>query len=330
MTMPPPPAMPPPQSPAAYHCPFCRRDSAGLNASCPHCGAPVDVRLRRDNSGWVIQPGVADMARVQFGQSHAQISGKAVPVCDVTLAAGDAVFFYHTELLWLAGATLDSVPSPGGIFARSRAGIPRLIMRATGPGNVALSADWPGEMLIVPLSPGQTVLATEHHMLMSTASVTYQPVDTGLFISENEKNYQGDIISRYVNAFSAQGSEGLLVLHAPGNVLVRDLADGESIFVQPGSIIYVDATVRRQLYTEGARQFFLSGGLPHPHWTHLAGPGRVAISSVYEHIPPTPGCTSADAGPGASSMNQVGSRGGLTLGGAFGGGLLGSILDNIN
>ena len=32
-------------TPASYTCPYCRIPSDGGGAACPHCGAPVDVRL---------------------------------------------------------------------------------------------------------------------------------------------------------------------------------------------------------------------------------------------------------------------------------------------
>ena len=63
-------------------------------------------------------PPIPDMARLQFGQSTCQIEGTYVPVADMNLAAGDAVYFTHHVLLWqdppVKITTLTRAP---GIFA---------------------------------------------------------------------------------------------------------------------------------------------------------------------------------------------------------------------
>ena len=56
-------------------------------------------------SGWVEQPAIRDMARIQFGQSRVQIEGSHVPVADFALAGGDSIYFSHHTLLWTDPAT---------------------------------------------------------------------------------------------------------------------------------------------------------------------------------------------------------------------------------
>ena len=56
--------------------------------TCPHCGAPVDVREHVSDSGWGEQPPIRDMARLHFSRSTCQISGKYVPVADFGAARG--------------------------------------------------------------------------------------------------------------------------------------------------------------------------------------------------------------------------------------------------
>jgi hypothetical protein len=83
-----------------YKCPYCRITSTGAGATCPSCGAPVDVTRRTTTSGWTEMPAIPDMTRIQMGQSSAQIMGKLVPAADVRLAAGEGVFFPGHTLLW--------------------------------------------------------------------------------------------------------------------------------------------------------------------------------------------------------------------------------------
>src|SRR5580700_9591527 len=87
-------------APGTYTCRFCHTTSAGATTSCPGCGAPVDIRARVSDSGWTELPAIKDMARIQFGQSSAQVAGTWVPTVDMNLAANDGVYFSHHTLLW--------------------------------------------------------------------------------------------------------------------------------------------------------------------------------------------------------------------------------------
>jgi predicted amidophosphoribosyltransferase len=53
-----------------YICRYCRQPSDPSQPTCPLCGAPVDIKSHVTDSGWVEQPAIRDMARIQFGQSH--------------------------------------------------------------------------------------------------------------------------------------------------------------------------------------------------------------------------------------------------------------------
>ncbi|MGH3305504.1 MAG: hypothetical protein ACRDOK_28345, partial [Streptosporangiaceae bacterium] len=83
----------------AYTCPYCRLSSDGSGTTCPHCGAPTDVRARVTKSGWAEQPPIRDMARIRFSRSTCQISGKYVPVAEMQLDPSDTVYFSHHSLL---------------------------------------------------------------------------------------------------------------------------------------------------------------------------------------------------------------------------------------
>src|SRR5258708_16128866 len=79
---------------STYTCPYCRMTNNDDGAAtCPRCGAPVDIRLRVSNSGWSKQPPIRDMARIRFGRSTCQISGAYVPVAEMELHDDDWVYF---------------------------------------------------------------------------------------------------------------------------------------------------------------------------------------------------------------------------------------------
>ncbi|MGC1283943.1 MAG: AIM24 family protein [Streptosporangiaceae bacterium] len=272
---------------STYTCPYCRIPSDGSGGTCPHCGAPVDVRERVSDSGWAEQPPIRDMARIRFSRSTCQIIGKYVPVAEMSLHEDDWVYFSHHNLLHTdPQVRLETMRMAGG-WNRMLAGMPLIMMTARGPGHIAFSADKPGETLAVPLQHNQAVDVVEHRFLVATGNVTYQWENSGIWFStqkgdDQEYHYP---LGQTMDRFWAKGGPGLLLLHAPGNTFVRDLAPGERILIQPSGLIWKDPTVRMTLhfeYPHGAYWFSSARWQAKSAWLSLHGPGRVAIQSVFE------------------------------------------------
>jgi uncharacterized protein (AIM24 family) len=276
-----------PPADGAYTCPYCRMASEGEGRTCPHCGAPVDVRRRVSDSGWVEQPPIRDMARIRFGRSTCQISGTYVPVAEMALHDDDWVYFSHHQLLHVdPKVNMGNLPMRGG-WKRVRAGMPLIMMRAQGPGHIAFSADEPGETIAVPLRPGQAIDVAEHRFLVATGNVAYDWQNSNVWFTtgdsdDTEYHYP---VGQTIDSFAAAGSNGLLLLHAPGNAFIRDLAAGQRILVQPGGLIWKDQSVRMFLhfeYPRGAYWFSSARWQAKSIWLTLQGPGRVAVQSVFE------------------------------------------------
>jgi len=276
-----------PPAAGAYTCPYCRMASDGQEATCPHCGAPVDVRVRVSDSGWVQQPPIRDMARIRFSHSTCQISGTYVPVADMGLHDADWVYFSHHSLLHAdPNVNLGNLPMKGG-WKRMRAGLPLIMMRAQGPGHIAFSADQPGETIAVPLRPGQGVDVVEHRFLVATGNVNYDwhPANVWFTTGKGDDTEWHYPLGQTIDRFVATGSNGLLLLHAPGNTFVRDLAPSQRILVQPGGLIWKDPSVSMFLhfeYPRGAYWFSSARYQAKSTWLTLEGPGRVAVQSVFE------------------------------------------------
>jgi len=276
---------------ATYTCPFCRMENNDDGATtCPRCGAPVDVRLRVSDSGWAEQPPVRDMARLKFNRSTCQISGDFVPVAEMALDAQDWVYFSHHVLLHAdTNLSLETLKMAGG-WNRILSGMPLYMMKAQGPGHLAISADEPGEILAIPLMPNQGVDVVEHRFLAATGNVGYQWMNSGVwFTTWSDDDNGGEEwhypIGQNIDRFVAQGTPGLLFLHAPGNTFVRDLNHGQRILVQPGGLIWKDPSVHMSLhfeYPRGNYWFSSARWEAKSTWLALAGPGRVAIQSVFE------------------------------------------------
>ena len=270
-------------------CPYCRMDQPESEISCPSCGAALDIRQHVSRSGWVEQPPIRDMARIQFGQSRVQVEGTYVPVADFSLAEPDWIFFAHHALLWTEpGVRLGNTSLAGG-WNRMLSGLPLIMVEARGPGRLALSGDRAGEIVALPLMPGRQIWTREHRFLTATGTISYTWQSTGIWYTtgsgdDKETHYP---LGQFGDIFTAQQTPGLLLLHAPGNTFLRDLAPGESILVQPGALLYRDVSVQAHLHLEyprGApsiswRRAFSQRTV----WLRLIGPGRVAVSSVFGH-----------------------------------------------
>jgi uncharacterized protein (AIM24 family) len=262
---------------ASYLCPYCRLSSDGLTPTFPNCGAPVDVREIRDEEGWVEQPAIPDLARIQFGQSRCQISGTYVPVAEMELAPGDRVYFSHHVLLWTEPSTQLALHPMQRTWDRRKAGMPLVMLEAAGPGRIAFSDDDPGELIAVPLEAGRAIDVVEHHFLVATVPVAYDWFNSPVWLYDAAEHIYPH--GRYMDRFSAD-QRGLLLLHSRGNTFIRDLRDGERIYVAPDALVYKDESVQMNIHMERPAS-------PRAHWLfipliRLTGPGRVAIQSQYE------------------------------------------------
>jgi uncharacterized protein (AIM24 family) len=276
----------PPQT-GSYTCPYCRVPSDTVDLTCPHCGAPVDIREHVSDSGWGEQPPIRDMARIHFSRSTCQISGGYVPVADFGLHEDDWVYFSHHVLLHM-GPTIktDTLPMAGG-WNRMLAGMPLIMMRASGPGHIAFSHDDPGETVAIPLQPNQAMDVAEHRFLVATGNVGFGWHQSNIWYSTQNGNDQETHypMGMMLDRFTAQTSPGLLLLHSPGNVFIRDLGAGQTILIQPSALLYKDPSVQMRLhfeYPSGAYWFSSARMQTKTTWLTLHGPGRVAIQSVFQ------------------------------------------------
>lgn len=271
-----------------YLCRYCRMSSDPVGPSCPNCGAPVNARDVVSDSGWEEQPPIRDMAKIAFGGSTCQIEGTTVPVADFGLAGKESIFFSHHSVLWAEPTvSMEAMPMAGG-WNRVRAGLPLVMLTARGPGHIALSEDSPGEVVALPLQAGQEVLVREHRFFAATGTVGYTWRQSGIWYTTG----QGDDTEYHyplgynIDSFRATTGNGLLLVHAPGNVFIRDLPARQAICIQPTALLYKDASVGMALHIEYPNAGGMSwGNTSYSYrqvWLRLWGPGRVAVQSVYE------------------------------------------------
>ena len=271
-----------------YQCRWCGKVSDPHNTSCPSCGSPVDVTTLVSDSGWYELPAIKDMARIQLGRSSCQIEGVLTPVADVNLAAGEGVYFTHHILLWKDSQVQIAAMSLKGAWKRLFAGMPLIMTEAHGPGHIAFSRDEPGEMIALPLNPGQMVDVREGVFMVATANVAYDWFPTNIWFQTRNGDDTETIypVGMYMDRFGAGAAPGLLLLHGAGNVFVRQLSAGQTILVKPTALLYKDPTVQMNLHIEHPGNTWRSWRTWGERylWLRLTGPGRVGVQSAFTHM----------------------------------------------
>ncbi len=269
-------------------CSWCGATVETTQANCPTCGAALDLPTPITRSGWSQLPARKDMAKLQFGNSFCQIEGAYVPVADMKLAAEDSIYFTHHVLLWKDPQVNVTAMSLKGGWKRLISGMPLIMTQAQGPGHIAFSKDNPGELVALPLQPGQSVDVREHLFLVATGNVEYDWFQTNIWFTtksgdETETQYP---IGMFMDRFVSPRSPGLLLLHAGGNVFVRELGPGQTILVKPTALIFKDPGVQMHLHFEHPSVGFSGWGSWSNRylWLRLIGPGRIAIQSVFEPV----------------------------------------------
>jgi uncharacterized protein (AIM24 family) len=256
-------------------CQWCRLQNEPGTASCQTCGAPLDGRHLVTDSGWREAPRLRDMTEFRFSHSVVQVEGELVPVAEIALAPGDAIYFEHHVLLWKDEATpVAAMPTQGGI-KRIIGGMPFVLTMAYGPGRVAFSRNAPGELVVLPLHPGRELDVREHAFLLASHTIGYSFVRI-----QGLANVLHGGNGMYLDRFVTTSAPGLLVLHGYGDVFERWLGQGEKIMVEPGAFLYKDASVGMQAVQMPVKTGLLRRGL---YLAEMTGPGRVGIQSMYVH-----------------------------------------------
>jgi uncharacterized protein (AIM24 family) len=181
-----------------------------------------------------------------------------------------------------------------GAWKRMLSGMPLIMTEARGPGHIAFSKDAPGELVALPLQPGQAVDVREHIFMVATGSVTYDWFNSGIWYTtssgnDSETHYP---LGMFMDRFSSPQKSGLLLLHAAGNCFVRNLHQNETILVKPTALLFKDPRVQMQLHIEhpaGTSWSFFGNWSNRYIWVRLYGPGRVAVQSAFEKLEDTTG-----------------------------------------
>jgi uncharacterized protein (TIGR00266 family) len=248
-----------------------------------------------------------------------RIQGTTMPVLEVQLDPNESVFSESGELSWMSASiqmtTHTQMGGGGGLFGALKrvAGGGSLFMteyRALQyPGEVAFAAKMPGHIVPVELGQGAEYMVHRHGFLCATPQVSIgvgfqQSLGAGVF------GGSGFMLQRVSGV-------GTAWLELSGELIVKNLAPGETLRVHPGHVGASQTSVGFQItMVPGIKNLVFGGdGI---FLASLTGPGTVWLQTlpiarlahqIGEYLPHT-------------ESRQVGSA----AGGALLGGIVGSIL----
>ncbi len=206
-----------------------------------------------------------------------QISGGNLPVVELSLNGGEAVFTESGGMSWMDKCFNMSTNMEGGLLkgiGRKMAGESMFLTTYTCEaqfGRIAFASSMPGNIIPLQLGPGQSLIAQKKAFLVAERSVQLEAffrkkLGAGLFGGE------GFVLNRITGP-------GMAFVEIDGSVVERDLAPGEAILVDTGCVGMFEPSVSMEVETVKGFKNVLFGG-EGLFLTRLTGPGRVWLQSM--------------------------------------------------
>ena len=211
------------------------------------------------------------------------IKGTTLPVLEITLNPGEGVISTHGELSWMSpnivmSQTMGNGAGRGGFLSAVKRAIgggsffqTHYQAQGSGPGLLAFATKVPGQILPMPVNPGNGLLVHRHGFLCGTPGVTATAaavpgLGAGLWGGE------GFVLQRLEG-------QGEAWIELSGEVSTYQLAPGQTMLVHPGHVGLLEESVSFQITrVQGVRNImFGDNGF---HLVALTGPGEIWLQSM--------------------------------------------------
>jgi uncharacterized protein (TIGR00266 family) len=206
-----------------------------------------------------------------------EISGTTMPMLDITLGAGEAIFTEKGGMAWMSGDIGMETSSRGGVLSglgRKLAGESFFMTTYrcnSGEALVTFTPEAPGTIMPMELASGQTLICQKDSFMCAQDSVKVEMhfrkrLGTGLFGGE------GFILQKL-------SGPGTAFVEITGEVREYNLQAGQSMQIDPGHIAMMEPTVNYDLHrVKGVKNVLFGGeGL---FLAQVTGPGRLWLQSM--------------------------------------------------
>ncbi len=210
-----------------------------------------------------------------------RIRGGIAPVVEWDMDGSYALFFEHYVLMYRDPAVAVSGSIPKGAMKRVIGNMPIVLAKAQGSGRLALGRSAPGEIVGVPVAPGQMIEVREHQFLAATDTLAY-----GFNRVRGISNLLFGGNGFFVDTFQSSRDPGVVWIHAHGNLIEVDLGRGEQLDVEPSRWCYKDPTVKMTTVPINVSAgLFASSSFMLNRFT---GPGRLGLQSMAVYLETEP------------------------------------------
>jgi uncharacterized protein (TIGR00266 family) len=248
-------------------------------------------------------------------------TGTVMQTLEIDLGPGEVVYSQTAAMAWMTERARMNTNTGGGLFAglkRSLTGGSFFVTEFSaegGPATVAFAPRFPGSIIAYPLAAGQSLICRKETFLCAERTVSLElawqrRIGAGFF------GGAGFILQKVTGP-------GMVFLDLSGEVVNKDLAPGERLYVHAGHVGVHDPSVSFDIQMVPGFKNILFGG-EGLFLACLTGPGRVHLQSMpimnlAEEIARfLPGGESSRGAPLTNATVVGGIVGGL-LGGVLGG-----------
>ncbi len=205
-----------------------------------------------------------------------EVKGAPFPVLVCNLAPGESIKCQKGSMAWMS-PNMEMQTKGGGIgkmLGKAFTGesmFENIYTATGGPGMIAFAAGLPGNILPVPISPQSTIIAQKSAFLACETGVNQEvffqkKLGAGLFGGE------GFIMQKFTG-------NGLVFIEIDGSTIEYNLAPGQPMILDTGSLAAMEATVNMEIQqVKGLGNVLVGGeGLFN---TKVVGPGRIWLQTM--------------------------------------------------
>ena len=206
---------------------------------------------------------------------RAEVTGTTLQVLELELQGGEKIVAESGRLSWMQNMQMQTRAS-GGVFGALRrlAGGGTLFLTEFTPagkqGMVAFAARAPGKIVELDLD-GSEYLVHEHGFLCATDGIE---LSVGF-----QRSLGAGVFGGTGFVLQQLSGDAKAFIDLSGEIVQRDLGDGEEILVQPGHIGMFEARVAFDITTMPGVRNMLFGGDGF-FLARLRGPGKVWLQSM--------------------------------------------------
>ena len=206
-----------------------------------------------------------------------QIIGDPMPVVQCDLDPGESMRTEKGSMVWMTPNMSMDTNAGGGIgkaFGRLVSGesmFQNVYTANGGPGMIAFASSFVGSIRAFEISPGRSVVCQKSAFLASEMNV-----ELSVFF---QKKFGAGFFGGEGFVMQKLSGNGIAFIEIDGSAVEYDLAAGESMIVDTGSLAVMDETCSIDIeQVKGVKNMLFGGeGLFN---TRVTGPGRIVLQTM--------------------------------------------------